>query len=69
MYAAGTSSQPEIKRARPKLQVSDVGKAGIGVGMDTPEKRVEPTQVRRLPFDPYTGKPYPPPDEEQQPER
>ena len=37
--------------------------------MDTPEKRVEPAQVRRLPFDPYTGKPYPPPDEDQQSER
>ena len=49
-----------------RWQVSDVGKAGIGVGMDTPEKRVE---VRRLPFDPYTGKPYPPPDEDQQSER
>jgi hypothetical protein len=24
------------------------------------EKRVEPAQVPRLRFDPYTGKPYPP---------
>jgi hypothetical protein len=36
------------------------GLSGYRVGMNMPEKRVEPAQVPRLRFDPYTGKPYPP---------